>query len=109
MREQSIVLGSNIEMVKNLFVHTQKALRDCWVRFRKEYLNQLSQMNGKQTSFSRDLVVEDILVLTKKLVTSLVVLQLVPTRLNSHDIPILLLPCIDNFVRSELLGVRTTL
>ena len=41
----NVVPGYDVEKCKDRFLHLQKILRDCWVRFSKEYLNELRQMN----------------------------------------------------------------
>ena len=41
----NVVPRYDVEKCKDLFLHLQKILRDCWVRFSKEYLNELRQMN----------------------------------------------------------------
>ena len=59
-RTVNVVPGYDVEKCKDLFLHLQKILRDCWVRFSKEYLNELRQMNiyrKQPTGNSRDLVV----------------------------------------------------
>ena len=41
----NVVPRYDVEKCKDRFLHLQKTLRDCWVRFSKEYLNELRQMN----------------------------------------------------------------
>ena len=47
---------------KDRLVHLQKVLKDCWVRFRREYLNELRQMNiyRKRKGSTRDLIIGDV-------------------------------------------------
>ena len=59
-KEVNVEPGCNVEKCKDRFSHLQKVLRDCWVQFSGEYLNELRQMNIYQrqsTNGSRDLVV----------------------------------------------------
>ncbi|XP_028403430.1 uncharacterized protein LOC114526129 [Dendronephthya gigantea] len=44
-RTADVVPGFDVGQCRDRFQHLQKVLRDCWVRFRNEYLNELRQMN----------------------------------------------------------------
>ena len=65
-RTVNVVPGYDVEKRKDRFLHLQKILRDCWIRFSREHLNELRQMNiySKQsTGNSRDLVVGDVVLI----------------------------------------------
>ena len=65
-RTVNVVPGCDVEKCKDRFLHLRKILRDCWVRFSKEYLNELRQMNiyrKQSTGNSRDLVVGDVVLI----------------------------------------------
>ena len=50
---------------KDWFQHVQKVQKDCWIRFRKEYLNELRQANiyRKQKAFSHELRMGDVVLI----------------------------------------------
>ena len=41
----NVVPACDVDRCKDRFLQLQKVLRDCWVRFSKEYLNESRQMN----------------------------------------------------------------
>jgi hypothetical protein len=44
-RNTDIVPNLSLGQCKDRLVHLQKVLKDCWVRFRREYLNELRRVN----------------------------------------------------------------
>ncbi len=61
----NVVPGCDVEKCEDRYLHLQKVLRDCWVRFSKEYLNELWQMNiyRKQTGCLCNPVVGDVVLI----------------------------------------------
>ena len=65
-KEVNVVPGCDVEKCKDRFLHLQKVLRDCWVRFSREYLIELQQMNiyrKQSTNGSADLVIGDVVLI----------------------------------------------
>jgi hypothetical protein len=61
-RNTDIAPNLSLGQCKDRLVHLQKVLKDCWVRFRREYLNELRQMNiyRKRNGSTRDLIIGDV-------------------------------------------------
>ncbi|CAB4030027.1 integrase core domain, partial, partial [Paramuricea clavata] len=65
MKNTDTILTASLGQYKQRLKHLRKILRDCWTRFRKEYLNELRQMNlyRKRKTNTRGLTVGDVVLI----------------------------------------------
>ncbi len=60
-----VLLTASLVQYKQRLKHLRKVLKDCWIRFRREYLNELQQMNlyRKRKTSTRDLTIGDVVLI----------------------------------------------
>ncbi|CAB4015026.1 Hypothetical predicted protein [Paramuricea clavata] len=65
MKNTDTILTASLGQYKQRLKHLRKILRDCWTRFRREYLNELRQMNlyRKRKTNTRGLTVGDVVLI----------------------------------------------
>jgi hypothetical protein len=65
MKNTDTILMASLGQYKQQLKHLRKILRDCWTRFRREYLNELRQMNlyRKRKTNTRDLTIVDVVLI----------------------------------------------